>query len=158
MKWLIHSQAQHTSHQLRQMRRQLSEHDKSEHHSIDHLKEKGVEKGSGPCFTLRGRELSVLNQTNTGTVSNAILRRLLTDGLEVCLGLSQLSSVLRRLQIDRAQVCLGLSQLYYTVLKKLQIDRAQVCLGLSQLYYTILKRLQTERRCAWAFPSSTIPS
>ena len=56
--------------------------DKPEHHSIDRLKERGVEKGSGRHSTLQGRERSVFNQTNIGTVSRATLGRLLRDGAE----------------------------------------------------------------------------
>ena len=52
--------------------------DKPEHHSIDRLKERGVEKGSGRHSTLQGRERSVFNQTNIGTVSRATLGRLWT--------------------------------------------------------------------------------
>ena len=53
-----------------------------EYHSIDRLKERGVEKRSGRHSTLRGRQRSVFNQTNIGTVSRATLRRLLRDGAE----------------------------------------------------------------------------
>ena len=56
--------------------------DKPEHHSIDRLKERGVEKGSGRHSTLQGRERSVFNQANIGTVSRATLGRLLRDGAE----------------------------------------------------------------------------
>ena len=56
--------------------------DRPEHHSIHRLKERGVEKGSGRHFTLQGRERSVFNQTNIGTVSRAALGRLLRDGTE----------------------------------------------------------------------------
>ena len=56
--------------------------DKPEHHSIDRLKERGVEKGSGRYSTLKGRERSVFNQANIGTVSRATLGRLLRDGAE----------------------------------------------------------------------------
>ena len=38
--------------------------DRPEHHSIDHLKERGVEKGNGRHSTLQGREQSVFNQAN----------------------------------------------------------------------------------------------
>ena len=48
--------------------------DRPEHHSIDRLKERGVEKGSGRHSTLWGRERSVL-QPNFGTVSRATLGR-----------------------------------------------------------------------------------
>ena len=51
--------------------------DRPEHHSIDHLKERGVEKGRGRHSTLQGRERSVFNQTTIGTVSMATLGRLL---------------------------------------------------------------------------------
>ena len=66
---------------LRGLRNFLST-DKPEHHSIDRLKERGVEKGSGRHSTLQGRERSVFNQTNIGTVSRATLGRLLRDGVE----------------------------------------------------------------------------
>ena len=66
---------------LRGLRNFLST-DKPEHHSIDRLKERGVEKGSGRHSTLQGRERPVFNQTNIGTVSRATLGRLLRDGAE----------------------------------------------------------------------------
>ena len=66
---------------LRGLRNFLST-DKPEHHSIDRQKERGVEKGSGRHSTLQGRERSVFNQTNIGTVSRATLGRLLRDGAE----------------------------------------------------------------------------
>ena len=66
---------------LRGLRNFLSA-DKPEHHSIDRLKERGVEKGSGGHSTLQGRERSVFNQANIGTVSRATLGRLLRDGVE----------------------------------------------------------------------------
>ena len=53
--------------------------DRPEHHSTDRLKERGVEKGSGRYSTLRGRERSVFNQTNIGTVTRATSGRLLRD-------------------------------------------------------------------------------
>ena len=56
--------------------------DMPEHHSIDRLKERGVEKGSGRHSTLQGRQRSVFNQTNIGTVSRATLGRLLREGVE----------------------------------------------------------------------------
>ena len=56
--------------------------DKPEHHNTDRLKERGVEKGSGRHSTLQGRERSVFNQANIGTVSKATLGRLLRDGAE----------------------------------------------------------------------------
>ena len=56
--------------------------DRPELHSIDRLKERGVEKGSGRHSTLQGRERSVFNKANIGTVSRATLGRLLRDGAE----------------------------------------------------------------------------
>ena len=56
--------------------------DMPEHHSIDHLKERGMEKESGRHSTLQGRERSVFNQTNIGSVLRATLGRLLRDGAE----------------------------------------------------------------------------
>ena len=56
--------------------------DRPEHLSIDRLKERGAEKGSGRHSTLKGRERSVFYQKNIGTVSKAVLRRLLRDGAE----------------------------------------------------------------------------
>ena len=54
--------------------------DRSEHHSTDRLKERGVEKGGGQHSTLHDRERPVFNQTNIGTVSRATLGRMLRDG------------------------------------------------------------------------------
>ena len=51
--------------------------DRPEHHSIDRLKERGVEKGSGQHSTLQDRERSVFNQANIGTVLRTTLWRLL---------------------------------------------------------------------------------
>ena len=56
--------------------------DMPEHHSIDRLKERRVEKGSGRHCTLQGRERSVFNQTSMGTVSMVTLGRLLRDEAE----------------------------------------------------------------------------
>ena len=56
--------------------------DKPEHHSIDRLKERGVEKRGGRHSTLKGRERSVFNQANIGSVSMATLGRLLRHGAE----------------------------------------------------------------------------
>ena len=56
--------------------------DRPEHHSIDRLKERGVEKGRGRHSTLQGRERSLFNQANIGTVSRATFGRLLRVGVE----------------------------------------------------------------------------
>ena len=44
--------------------------DRPEHHSIDRLREKGMDKGSCRHSTLQGRERPVFNQTIIGTVSS----------------------------------------------------------------------------------------
>ena len=56
--------------------------DRPEYHSTDRLKERGAEKGSGRHFTIQGRERSVFNKANIGTVSRATLGRLLRNGAE----------------------------------------------------------------------------
>ena len=56
--------------------------DRPEHHSIDRLKEREVDKGSGRHSTLQGRKRFVFNQTNIGTIPRATLGRLLRDGAE----------------------------------------------------------------------------
>ena len=56
--------------------------DRPKHHSIDHLKERGVEKRSGRHSILRSRERSVLDRTIVDSVSRATLGRPLGDGEE----------------------------------------------------------------------------
>ena len=56
--------------------------DRLEHHRMDHQDEREVKKGSGWHSTIRGRERSLFNQTNIGTVSRVTLGRLLRDGAE----------------------------------------------------------------------------
>ena len=56
--------------------------DKPEHRSIDCLRERGVEKGSGRHSALRGLERSQFNKTNIGTVLRATLGRLLRNEVE----------------------------------------------------------------------------
>ena len=53
-----------------------------EHHRIDRLKERRVEKGSGRHSTLRERERSVFNPTNIGIDLRTTLGRLLRNGEE----------------------------------------------------------------------------
>ena len=52
------------------------------HHTIDHLEERGVERGSARRSSLKGRERVIVNQTNIGIVSKARLEKLLRDGVE----------------------------------------------------------------------------
>ena len=56
--------------------------DRPEHHSIDHLKERGAEKRSGRHSTLQGRERSVFSEANIRNGSSATLGRLLRSGAE----------------------------------------------------------------------------
>ena len=60
------------------------------HHTIDRLEEKGVERRSARRSSLKGRERAIVSQTNTGTVSQATLGKLLRDGVErVIMGFSE---------------------------------------------------------------------
>ena len=56
--------------------------DRPQHHCINHLKERGVEKGSSRHFTIQGQKRSVFNQTNIGMVLRATLGRLLRDRVD----------------------------------------------------------------------------
>ena len=49
------------------------------HHTTDRLEERGFERGSARRSSLKGRERAVFNQTNTGTVSKAILGKRLRE-------------------------------------------------------------------------------
>ena len=52
------------------------------HHIIDRLEERDVERGSASRSSLKGPESAIVIQTNTGTVSEATLGKLLRDGVE----------------------------------------------------------------------------
>ena len=52
------------------------------HHTIDRLDERGVERGSARQSFLKGREKVIVNHTNIGTVSNAMLGKILKDGVD----------------------------------------------------------------------------
>ena len=53
------------------------------HHTIDRLKERGVERGSARRSSLKGRESrAIVNQPNIGTASKATFGKLLRDGVE----------------------------------------------------------------------------
>ena len=52
------------------------------YHTFDRLEERGVKRGSDRRSYLKGRERTIVSQTNTGTVSKATLGKLLTDGVE----------------------------------------------------------------------------
>ena len=49
------------------------------HHTIDHLEERGVERGSARRSSLKGRKKAIVSQTNIGTVSEALLRKHLSE-------------------------------------------------------------------------------
>ena len=49
------------------------------HHTIE---KRGVERGSARWSFLKGRERAIVNQTNIGTISKAMLGKLLRDGVE----------------------------------------------------------------------------
>ena len=66
---------------LRSLRHYLRE-QSQEHHTIDRLEQKGVERGSARRSYLKGRERAIVSQTNIGTVSNATLGKLLRDWAE----------------------------------------------------------------------------
>ena len=53
-----------------------------EHHTVDRLEEKGVDKGSARRSSMKGRERANVSQMNTGKVSKVTLGKLLTDGVE----------------------------------------------------------------------------
>ena len=52
------------------------------HHTINRLEERCVERESSRRSSLKGRERAIVSQTNTRTVSKAMLRKLLRDGAE----------------------------------------------------------------------------
>ena len=67
---------------LRQLRKILQTNHQPQHHSVDRLQERGVQKGSGRWLTMRGRDRAIFNQTSIGTISRATLNTLLKDGAE----------------------------------------------------------------------------
>ena len=52
------------------------------HHTVDRLEERGMERGSVSWSSLKGWERAIINQMNIGTVSKAMLGKLLRDGVE----------------------------------------------------------------------------
>ena len=54
------------------------------HHTIDHLEERGMERGSARRSSLKGPERAIVSQTNIGTVSKATLWKFLRwDGVHM---------------------------------------------------------------------------
>ena len=52
------------------------------YHAIDHLEERGVDRGIARRSSFKGRERAIVNHTNIGTVSKATLGKLQRDGVE----------------------------------------------------------------------------
>ena len=52
------------------------------HHTIDRLKERGVDRRNAKRPSLKRRERAIVSQMNTGTVSKATLWKLMIDGVE----------------------------------------------------------------------------
>ena len=52
------------------------------HHTVNHPEERGVERGSARRCSLKGRDRAIVSQTNTGTVSKAMLGKLSKDRVE----------------------------------------------------------------------------
>ena len=50
-------------------------------HTIDHVEERGVERGSASRSSLKGRERAIVSQTNIGTVPKATLGKRPRDGV-----------------------------------------------------------------------------
>ena len=51
-----------------------------EHHTVDRLEERGVDRGSARRSSSKGRERAIVSQTNIRTVSKTTLGKLLRDG------------------------------------------------------------------------------
>merc|ERR1712121_308086 len=67
---------------LRQLRKVLQTKDQPQHHSVDRLQERGVQKGSGRWLTLGGWDRAITNQTSVLSISRTTLRKLLKNGAE----------------------------------------------------------------------------
>ena len=52
------------------------------YHAIDHLEERGVDRGIARRSSFKGRERAIVSHTNIGTVSKATLGKLQRDGVE----------------------------------------------------------------------------
>ena len=57
-------------------------------HNINHLEERGVERLNVRHSSLKEQEIAIVNQTNIGTVSKAMLGKLQRDGMDAY-GLSE---------------------------------------------------------------------
>ena len=53
------------------------------HDTIDRLEERDEERGSARRSSLKGRERAIVNQTNIGSVSKAVLGTLLGEWVEL---------------------------------------------------------------------------
>ena len=61
--------------------------------TIDRLEQRGVERGSARRPSLKGRERTIVNQTNIRTVSKATLGKLLRDRVENIMGCSERTDI-----------------------------------------------------------------
>ena len=52
------------------------------HHTINHLEERKVERGSATQSSWKGQEGAIVSQANIGTVSKTTFGKLLRDGVE----------------------------------------------------------------------------
>ena len=52
------------------------------YHTIDHLEERDVGRGSSRRPSLKGRERAIVSQTNIGAISQVTLEKRLEDGVE----------------------------------------------------------------------------
>ncbi|NQZ78185.1 MAG: endonuclease/exonuclease/phosphatase family protein, partial [Ekhidna sp.] len=64
---------------IRSLRKHLQEQERG-HHTIDHLVDKNIKRGSGRKSILKGKARSIINQTSIGVVSKPTLQRLLKNG------------------------------------------------------------------------------
>ena len=123
------------------------------HHTINRLEERGVERGSARRSFLKGRGRAVVNQTNIGIVSKAVLGKLLRWG-RVRMGFSEhiytiLNWTEKQQQVwicslDHASVC-HLRWRFSTdtqTISALWLRRTSKPGLLNGLYFSIAKQLQ----------------
>ena len=67
---------------FRSLRHYLRAQSQAHSHTIDRLEERSVDRGSARRSSLKGRQMAIVRRTNTGTVSQATLGKLLRDGVE----------------------------------------------------------------------------
>ena len=77
------------------------------HHIIDCLEERGVKRGSARRSSLKRQERAIVSQTNIGTVSKAMLRNPLRDGVE-CIWAFPSAETWSRIELNVCLSYLGL--------------------------------------------------